>query len=201
MIKLIFTCLGNHDYDVLEKVGQNLETILLTKRHDIVPLGYGVGRLKIKNDEIIVRHPKTPMIEPLGPISEGLMLTGHTHKSQNIVHGNLVNIYLSSLSDLKSNNNSEDCSLPGFVKATINFQKGIFNIGTFEQYIFADKIYKVNESQYELYRGKNINQDVVKYEEDRIPYSEELENVEKVLTKDYKGLSQIERFNKRYGRE
>ena len=26
---LNFTCLGNHDYDVLEKVGQNLETILL----------------------------------------------------------------------------------------------------------------------------------------------------------------------------
>jgi len=48
---LNFICLGNHEYDALENSGQNIESVLLNRRHDIVPLGYGIGTLNIKNDK------------------------------------------------------------------------------------------------------------------------------------------------------
>lgn len=198
---LNFICLGNHDYSILENSGQNLETILSSKRHDIISLGYGIGKLKIKNDEIIVRHPTTPTVNPLEPINEGLMITGHTHRSHNICSGNLLNIYLPSLSDIKMKS-EENNSLPGFVKATLKFNNGIFYTGIFEQYIFIDKMYKINESQYDLYKGKNMSQ-IIKYEEDRIKYEEnqiEEETETQQIEKKHE-LSRIDKFNKRrYGK-
>lgn len=144
---LNFICLGNHDYNLLATQGQNLETIFLAKRHDIVSLGYGKGVLNIKNDKLIVLHPTTPTISPIESINDGLMLKGHYHNSKNIVNGNLTCIQLPSLSNVISD-------LPGFIKAKLIFSKGIISDGVFEQYVFMDKIYKVNESNYQLGRGK-----------------------------------------------
>lgn len=202
---LNFTCLGNHDYSILAKTGENLETILEAKRHDIISLGYGMGRLKIKNDEIIVRHPHTPTTDPVHDIKTGLLLTGHGHKTRNVVNGHLINLYLSSLSDIKI----ADYSLPGFIKATISFSHGVFSHGIFEQYIFFDKMYKVSEFNYELAHGKNENEQVIKYEEDRIPYSEEkilkdeepsVEPEVETLKQVAPRLSQTEKFNQRFSR-
>lgn len=192
---LNFICLGNHDYNILENTGQNIENILEAKRHDIVSLGYGLGVLKVKNDEIIVKHPKTPHIISKGALTTGLVLNGHGHSSQATLSGNLVNLHLTTLSNMYIGKYD---SLPGFVKATIDLKNGIFGNGTFENFVFADKLYKVNESHYELFKGKNLNNDVIKYEEERITYRED-EKV-KVLTKEETRLSQIDKFNKRYGK-
>lgn len=193
---LNFICLGNHDYDALVKEGQNLETVLLNRRHDIVPLGYGMGILKIKNDQIVVQHPKTPTIVQKESVATGIILTGHYHKSQTIFRGNTLNMYLGSLTDMNFSN-FQDETLPGFVKATIEFNNGIFSLGTFENFVFADKIYKVNELNCELFKGKDVNQSIVKYEEERIPYKEEKI---KILEKRETGISQIEKFNKKYSK-
>lgn len=181
---LNFICLGNHDYNALESSGQNLEIALLNRRHDIVPLGYGNGTLNIKNDSILVLHPSTFSKNELKNISAGLIIRGHSHNSQNIIHGNVVDIHLAPLSNMHINKYS---TLPGFIKATISFNRGIFNIGTFEQFVFLDKLYKVNESSYELFKGKNNNQEIIKNEEDREQYTKE-----KV-----KMMSQLEKFNMR----
>lgn len=161
---LNFICLGNHDYKSLEKSGQNLETAILNKRHDIVPLGYGLGILNVKNDRIIVQHPKTPTSQKKEVWNDGLFINGHSHESKNICSGNRVNIYLPSLSDVPNYTNK---NLPGFTNATISFNNGIFWLGKFEQYIFLDKLYKVNESTYELFRGKNASEKSIRNEEDR----------------------------------
>jgi len=171
---LNFICLGNHDYSILEKTGQNLETILLAKRHDIISLGYGVGNLKIKDDQIVVRHPKTPISKNIDPVFNGLVLIGHTHRPKNVIHGNRVNIYLPSLSDKDSWDRN---SLPGFVKATISFNNGVFTNGVFEQYLFMDKLYKVNESSYALYSGAKTSNDPIKYEENRVSYQEKVKAI------------------------
>ena len=96
----------------------------------------------------------------------------------------------------------ESNSLPGFVKVTLKFNNGIFYTGIFEQYIFIDKMYKINESQYDLYKGKNMSQ-IIKYEEDRIKYEEnqvEEETETQQIEKKHE-LSRIDKFNKRrYGK-
>lgn len=195
---LNFTVLGNHDYNILEKSGQNLETILSAKRHDIISLGYGVGVLKIKNDKIIVKHRQTTKNNSKPQYDSGLILFGHTHKAKNVINGNIVNMFLSSLCDLGSSSNYEDFTLPGFVKATINFQNGIFNLGVFEQYIFTDKMYKINELHCELCKGKNTKQKIIEYEEERIPCKVK-EKIKSIGTNQPK-LSQIDKFNMKYNK-
>lgn len=193
---LNFICLGNHDHNILENTGQNIENILEAKRHDIVSLGYGLGVLKIKNDEIIIRHPKTPHIINKGAFTTGLILNGHGHRAQTSINGNLVNFNLTTLSDM---NIGKYDSLPGFIKATIDFKNGIFSSGIFENFVFADKLYKVNESQYELFKGKNLNEQLIKYEEERIGNKQEKEKV-KTLKKEESRISQIDKFKRRYGK-
>jgi len=164
----------------------------LNRRHDIIPLGYGSGHLNIKNDRIFVIHPNTPSNVELESITSGLVLKGHGHNFKNIIHGNSVDIHLSSLSDISI---TKYDSLPGFVKATINFNNGIFNIGTFEQFVFLDKPYKVSELKYELFKGKNIQKDTIRNEEDKILHNGE-KNKEKI--KSHTIMSQVEKFNNRY---
>ena len=175
---LNFTCLGNHDYSILKKTGQNLENILLNYRHDIVPLGYGLGKLNIKNDVIMVRHPKTPISNPQGSINNGFIISGHTHEAKNLSDKNLLHIYLPPLSDLKINENT----LPGFVRATISFSNGHFCHGCFQQYIFLDKMYKVNESRYNLGSKEKGKSMIINNEEERISLNEK----DKKLTKKLK---------------
>ena len=47
---LNFITLGNHDEDYFLKTHQDISKILKSKRHDLVCLGYGLGKLKIKRD-------------------------------------------------------------------------------------------------------------------------------------------------------
>jgi len=193
---LNFVCLGNHDYDALEKTGQNLETSLFNRRHDIISIGYGTGIINIKNDKLVVRHPNTPITPKYKNIDlneNTFIISGHSHHAKQIYCGNLLNYKLPSLSDLKTDN----YSFPGFVKATINFNLGIFDNVLIEQYIFLDKMYKVNESFNQLYGSKKTDVNAIKYEENRIPYKEE-EIIEQPIVRTRKGTSQIDKFNKRY---
>ena len=195
---LNFTCLGNHEADALERTGQNLETILEIKRHDIIPLGYGIGKLKIKNDEIIIKHPKTNLSKNVDISNNNLVIYGHSHRAKTEVHENRVNLFVPTLSDLQCHQGV----FPGFMKATIEFYNGIFINGNFEQYIMIDKIYKVNESSYDLYYGKDLEQKNIKYEEDRDVLKKEQPNKqkEKKLIQQNSRLSQIDKFNKRYNK-
>lgn len=166
-----FVCLGNHDYSVFNTFGQNFETALSVHRHDIVSLGYGLGKLKVKNDEIIVTHA-IPSIARQRTDS-GLMIAGHSHQAQFQSKGNLVKIGIPSLSGVMKNN------LLGFIKATIYFNNGVINNGYFEQYIFLDKMYKVNEFSCQIYSKTKSKTNKIENEEDRIPYKEE-EKVKKI---------------------
>ena len=42
---------------IYEKVVCRRPLLDLNYRHDIVPVGYGYGRINIKNDKIFVTHP------------------------------------------------------------------------------------------------------------------------------------------------
>lgn len=194
---LNFICLGNHDYNSLQTTGQDLETVLTNKRHDIISLGYGCGALNIKNDKIVVIHPNTPIRENIQSSPNGrITLYGHGHIMGNTMENNHLKISLPSLSDVSILREGY-ATPPSIVVATLDFKNGCYEKGVFEQYIFLDHTYKVNESKYDLSKGKNMNLDYVKYEENRNPYKEDIK--QKILTPQTTGMSQIEKFNKRYG--
>ena len=115
----------------------------------------------------------------------------------NSMENNNLKISLPSLSDIAILRQGY-ATPPSIVISTLDFKNGCYENGVFEQYIFLDKMYKVNKSEYELFRGKNMNLDYVKYEEDRTPYKPEIQK-EKILEKTNSGMSQLEKFNKRYG--
>lgn len=41
---LNFICLGNHDIESLLNEGQDIKKVLETKRHDLIPIGYGIEK-------------------------------------------------------------------------------------------------------------------------------------------------------------
>ena len=90
-------------------------------------------------------------------ISGAVLIAAGSANAQNIINGNLVSIYVSSLSDMQVNG-EENYPFPSFVKATIDFTNGVFSKSVFEQYIFVDKMYKISESHYDLSKGKDIHQ-------------------------------------------
>lgn len=204
---LNFICLGNHDYSCLEKKGMDINKILDNKRHDLVSLGYGQGCINIKNDSILICHPKTETnLKDRLTFEKGLVLSGHYHNSKNIVNGNLVNLHLPTLSNM-----NDDISYPSILKMIVDFTNGIFNIGTFEQLIFIDnKLYKVSESQYDLFKGKDTSKTFIYNEEERKTLSKnEIDNIlgvsnnsviKKENTKTLR-LTQTEKFRQRYNIE
>lgn len=198
---LNFICLGNHDYASLDKTGQDLETAINNKRHDIIPLGYGRGVLNIKNDKIFVIHSDTPLENNITLQTGGrLILYGHGHIMSTKIESHDVKISLPTLSNIAIPSNGYKMP-PSMLISTLTFKNGCIEYGNFEQYIFLDKIYKVNETKCDLFRGKNMDLTEIKNEENRTPYKEEQKTyIKKIQERQERqsGLSQIKKFNNRY---
>ncbi len=158
-----FICFGDHDYSVFETTGQNIENVLERYRYDLVPLGYKNGKLKIKNDDILVSH-YIKGINYNEPPRNGLTVLGHSHISKYNYGGKNANITIPALSSVISNR------LPGFLKAKVFFNKGIINFLELEEYIYFDKFYLVNTSAIEVASNKKNKSFKIENEEIRTPY-------------------------------
>ena len=177
-----FICLGNHDYDAFIKKGVNIETAIDIKRHDLVSLGYGVGKLNIKNDCIKVRHPKCGKL-PDSFYDKGLIIEGHSHMLGYKENGHARIIQINSLSNVMN------ICPPGFMTINSNFVNGILCKTTIESFLyFEPNFIKTSEYQCDLSSGKNnSNKEVINEEH------------YKKLSKE-KPLTQIEKFNKKYNK-
>lgn len=189
---LNFVCLGDHDYSSVENTGQDLALALQSRRHDIIPIGYGIGIINIKNDRIYIQHPKTSNF--VKTINDGLILSGHSHASGiNISQATLIQI--PSLSNLKPQNRNV---LPGAIVLNINFINGFFNYLSLNNLIIANnKIYEAGTFDYYIGKGKNISSNFINNEEERNNSGKEKV---KTLNNQNNRLSQIDKFNKRYNR-
>ena len=152
---LNFICLGNHDSDSLRKDGNNLAKILLNNRFDLVPIGFGKGALKIKDDYIYVVHPTSGI--DINVDSPNLILRGHSHKLKTVYENNQFTFYVPSLSDIKQVGST---NVPTFLELNINFSNGLFKRGYMSTLIIKDKIYKFCDTQidfdYNTYNFKKI---------------------------------------------
>ena len=163
---ITFTVLGNHDYKSLKENGQDFSLILKSYRHDIVPLGYGVGQLNIKNDKIIVLHPlkSNQQVEKFSG-ARTVIIRGHSHKTRIKIlnQSNTIIAYISSISDRVF---SENEIMPGAMLATLRFYNGYISTITFKQLMLGEKVYTVNEFNYPLgYSRKIVESQKIKNEE------------------------------------
>lgn len=164
---LNFTVLGNHDIDSLSSFGIDFATYLRNFRHDIVPLGYGYGRINVKNDKIFITHPLCIGINNnLDLTSNYLLIKGHHHCNKSIIGSNgNGSLTVPSLSNLFV---SDEEFLPGAMVITTKFKNGFFDTVYIENLLINDKVRVVSSLQYTITPSKDRKFDGhIKYEEDR----------------------------------
>lgn len=152
---LNFICLGNHDVDSLRKDGINLSKILINNRFDLIPIGFGKGILKVKDDILYVVHPMAGVDIKID--TPNLVLRGHSHKLKTVYEDNHFTFYVPSLSNIKQIGSPD---IPCFLDFNIVFSNGLFKKGYVATMIIKEKIYKFNETQldfdYNKYNYKKI---------------------------------------------
>ena len=142
---LNFTVLGDHDHSVLRHTGQDISFVLNSYRHDIVPLGYRVGNLNIKNDTLTIEHQ---IQSKKNRATSNLTLFGHHHTSEINYYPNKCRITVPSLSNLnifKEDGTRSQVKMPGAYFITIKFSDNVFSTIQLSQLIILDKIYTINE--------------------------------------------------------
>ena len=197
---LNFATLGDHDYDAMRNYGQNLAKVFESYRHDIIPLGYCIGQINIKNDKIYVRHPSDKFDEvKLQPMHRCLMLNGHSHKMGISASNNTTTVTVPALCDIQC---PTDAPLPTAIRMNLEFNNGMIYHGTFSQLLVDKGVYRLNEFECPLGYGKDISGNTsVRLEETRIKKKvlelpKEEPKIE--LPKLEDNRSQIEKFNARW---
>lgn len=134
-----FVCLGNHDLNALLKGNQNLALAFENYRHDIVPIGWNSGTLKIKNDTILVGHKVNKKFT--AEAEEKIIILGHQHHMGFEFNRNKIIIQAPAL----------DCYRKPVLKITLKLERGKFISGVIEQFTINDTIFiKSNEMKFEL---------------------------------------------------
>ena len=119
---LTLISLGNHDESLVKNTGLDLHTLLNQNRDDIISLGYGVNKIGIGNEEVLISH----IAKKICGMSAKLKITGHGHRYNfDVTYGNPT-LYLPTLStDIKEG------FAPGFVDMQITMKDGYFSKSTF----------------------------------------------------------------------
>ena len=162
---LNFTLFGNHDIDALMSFGIDFTEYLKNFRHDIIPIGYGSGRINIKNDKILLAHPLGIGISNEHDLdSSYLLLKGHHHTFKSIIGTNgSCSITVPSLSNIFT---PENVFLPGAIDLSIKFVDGYFDTIYCEHLLVGDRVYAISSTQHLVSRGKDKHNDTpIRYEE------------------------------------
>lgn len=188
---LTFSVAGDHDKSALTKDSLNLIEICNNYRHDIIIGGFNNTGINIKNDQVLLQHYIAGgyVRETEAP----LILLGHFHKYATRMKDNSLNVTIPSLSDINE-------SLPSVLELELDFSKGYIDNAIIKHIYFGNKDVVLSESTFDLLTNRTVYYEPIRNIE---PYkiNDLLETEEKQLVKEIqKPLSQIEKFNKRYGR-
>lgn len=147
---LNFLVLGNHDYSTIALYGQNLKTVLENRRSDMIVTGYGEGKLYLKNDLIVLRHPLKFIDENNESYNKTLIIKGHTHHSKIWSDYNNFVIYAPTLSDINNND-----ILPGMIHMSLSFLHGYIQKCQLKHLThFNNKFYTTGETTVYVTNGK-----------------------------------------------
>lgn len=144
-----FGVLGDHDYSIFEANSRDISLLFSNYRHDIVPLGYYVGKLNIGNDILTFYHGNKVNYTKNDDIiisnnigGRNIIFRGHTHRKLDIsnLRSNTL-IKLPSLSGLRD----DDEFLPSAIRIRISLNNDIFSHILVNQLLIGEKIYSINE--------------------------------------------------------
>lgn len=158
-----FGVLGNHDYSIFKANSRDISLLFSNYRHDIVPLGYYIGKLNIGNDLLTFCHgskrhylskKKNDVITSNDIASRKVVLLGHLHNSFSIVnYASNTLIKLPSLSGLRD----DDEFLPSAIRIRISLNNDIFSHILVNQLLIGEKIYSINEFNQDFASSKKQN--------------------------------------------
>lgn len=136
---LSFAVLGDHDYSSLKDNGQDLSLILQNYRQDIIPLGYQLGKIRVKKDAFFVKHNFSNFFNDEGinkssSLNDGILIKGHSHEKLSLcTMGGAVVVCLPPLCNLNK------CTVPSFSEMTLYFNQNKINNLIIKQNIILDK--------------------------------------------------------------
>lgn len=150
---LTITLLGNHDASFWLDAGIDIKTILANRRHDIIPVGYDNGKVKINDFNFILEHPinranvniKTTRYNPN---YSKIFLKGHSHRFKLKSQGNTLKVYVPSSSQITKENEKDflGVGIPSIIDAEFIIKANTIKQGNFSQYILLNnQLIKVGE--------------------------------------------------------
>ena len=136
-----YICLGNHDMTFLLEESLNIKNLLLDKRHDLIPIGYGNGKIKILDNTFYLHHPISKCnINSLGEtVMNSIIIKGHYHQFKVITGITELIIYTPTLSSvptkaIKYNN----LTYPSIIDAEFNLENGIIKDAYLQHFLIID---------------------------------------------------------------
>ncbi len=171
--------------------------MLKNYRHDIIVGNYGNTFVHLKNDTIHLFHKLNGSIFIQSDVA--IDFHGHLHKySVNQKADGTLHITVPSLSNINQ-------PMPTAIQSTLKFNKGYINEVYLNQIYFGDDDYILNEIKFDISKRNNISSSSILNEEkereeifDDYTKESTVDDSKKFVKKNQR-LSQIEKFNKRYG--
>lgn len=218
---LNITVLGNHDASFWSEYGIDVKTVLEERRHDIITLGYEYGEIYIGPCKFSLQHPLIASNSPKN-YQNMINLRGHSHKFKIIPTTNGLLIYVPTISKVPTHSNPTP--IPSMIDMTLKIKNEIIYDEYFQQFLFIDnKPYRISELQYYIPIDKifseNLSQkhSVIHHLKDNLKLDNEEKSVAKQMNQtvldtideslsenkrkgDYRGMSQIDKFNARYNK-
>ncbi len=139
-----FILLGNHDRHSLTNNGFDLATCIKNSRYDMIPVGYGNGNIKVKNDNILLYHKLHEGFKPKIEQGNKLLLSGHGHMMKTKVR-DILWLGVPTLS-YKSNDKTKRI-LPGFIELDINLEHDKFEYIEAKHLVLAPDIIEMGETR------------------------------------------------------
>lgn len=188
---LTFSVAGDHDISVFKKLSLDIIEMCNNFRHDIVIGGYNNMVVNLKNDKVHLFHhvDSGSIFQSDAPI----VLHGHSHKYSTEVKNNILNITLPTLSGINQ-------PMPTALELDIYFSKGYIANSVIKHLYFGPQDIVLSESTFDLLKGRKLNYDDIMNVESYKSQKIETLDSQKILKKTNQTLSQIEKFNRRYGK-
>ena len=135
---------GNHDYHSMHYDGLDISKRIGIARYDIVPIGYGSGLIKIKNDNFLIKHELSMTKNPKFLEDPKVIILGHGHMMKTKVYEKLY-IGAPSLSYVSPDKTKQ--IIPGFIDMTFHLEKGKFEFVEVHHMIITPKVYEASVSR------------------------------------------------------
>lgn len=188
---LTFSVAGDHDISAFNKSSLDIVEMCNNFRHDIVIGGYNNTGINLKNDQIHLYHhvEAGAMRQTDAPI----ILHGHSHKYSTEIKNNALNITIPTLSGINQ-------PMPSALELDLYFSKGYIANSVIKHLYFGPQDIVLSESTFDLLKGRTINYENVRNIETFKQELSQSSDTPKTLKRTNQPLSQIEKFNKRYGK-